>query len=215
MPKFQVIYSTTRRAWDRLCNLRVAIMERLDDDFRQLQTKDPVLSWCSGCSSLGAAAAVAGDIMSGADAFRSVAGKCLKRPSLPRQFLTSPPTSPYVMMCGWSILWWFLNSSEGVLFFLVFFLSLFVVWIAFRITCNREKSSNKYWYFQLRCMQSWRSVEGARVGLGGRQRYSRQCHGIEHNTNYPASWSIFTLCADGKVGMRCLTTFSRCSPSLK
>lgn len=87
-----------------------------------------------------------------------------KRPSLPRQVLTSPPSSPCVMMCGWSILWWFLNSSEGVLFFLVFSLGLFVIWIAFRITCNREKSSNKYWYFRLRCMQSWRSVEGARVG---------------------------------------------------
>jgi hypothetical protein len=57
-------------------------MERLDDDFMQLQTKDLVLSWCGCCSSLGgAAAAVAGDIMAGADAFRSVAGKCLKDPA--------------------------------------------------------------------------------------------------------------------------------------
>ncbi|CAM6079941.1 unnamed protein product [Sphagnum tenellum] len=43
-------------------------MERLDDDFMQLQTKDLVLSWCSCCSSLGAAAR---DIMAGADAFRA------------------------------------------------------------------------------------------------------------------------------------------------
>ncbi|CAK9861558.1 unnamed protein product [Sphagnum jensenii] len=53
-------------------------MERLDDDFMQLQTKDLVLSWCSCCSSLGAAAR---DIMAGADAFPSVAGKCLKDPA--------------------------------------------------------------------------------------------------------------------------------------
>jgi hypothetical protein len=60
MPKFQVLYSTTRRARDRLCNLRVAVMEGLDDDFMQLQTKDLVLSWCNCCSSLGAAAAAQG-----------------------------------------------------------------------------------------------------------------------------------------------------------
>lgn len=81
MPKFQVIYSTTRRAWDGLCNLQVAVMERLDDDFMQLWTKDLVLSWCGCCSSLGAAAAAAGDIMTGAHPFRSVAGKCLKDPA--------------------------------------------------------------------------------------------------------------------------------------
>lgn len=83
-----------------------------------------------------------------------------KRPSLPRQVLTSPPSSPCVMMCGWSILWWFLNSTEGVLFFFFGFFS----WYVCNMDCNREKSSNKYWYFRLRCMQSWRTVEGARVG---------------------------------------------------
>jgi hypothetical protein len=119
MPKFQVIYSTTRRAWDRLCNLQVAVMERSDDDFYAVANK-------------GSSLKLVRLLQLARSSSRGYYGPCWcisvcsrqvpKRPSLPRQVLTSPPSSPCVMMCGWSILWWFLNSSEGVLFFGFFFL---------------------------------------------------------------------------------------------